>query len=308
MTSPARWPRWRGLALAAALVATAAFTLSACSPLKAINALVPDDTHVFTPAVAYGADARQRLDVYQPTSAPPPGGHPVVVFFYGGSWNKGERADYRFLGEALAARGIVAMVADYRLYPQVSYPDFLPDCAKAVAYALKEAQRYGGNPARVVVFGHSAGGYNAAMVALDARWLAGEGRSPSELAGWVGLAGPYDFLPIEAPDVKPVFHHPNTPPESQPLRHASALAPRTFIGVANKDAQVDPDRNGARLAQKLEAAGVPVTFRRYDRVNHVTIIGAFAGPLRRLAPVMDDVVEFVKGVPEVGPARQVKPG
>ncbi len=289
---------WRRLASWVTVSALAVLS-AACSPVRVLNALVPDDTHVFTPAVAYGPDARHRLDVYQPTSAPPAGGHPVVLFIYGGSWNKGERAAYRFVGEALAARGIVALVADYRLYPQVSYPDFLPDCAKAVAYALREAPRYGGNPARVVVMGHSAGGYNAAMIALDGRWLAQEGHHPRELAGWAGLAGPYDFLPIEARDVKPVFHHPNVPVESQPVRHVSAQAPRTFLGVANHDAQVDPDRNGAQLASKLQAAGVPVVFKRYDRVDHVTLIGAFARPLRAMAPVLDDVSEFVKAVPPV---------
>ena len=57
--------------------------------------------------LAYGPQARHRLDVYAPASAAPSGGHPVVVFFYGGSWNRGERADYRFVGEALAARGVL---------------------------------------------------------------------------------------------------------------------------------------------------------------------------------------------------------
>lgn len=287
--------RCRGLALAASALVMVALT--ACSPLKAINALVPGDTHVFKPAVAYGPDARHRLDVYQPTSAVPPGGHPVVVFFYGGSWNKGKRAQYRFLGEALAARGIVTLVVDYRLYPQVTYPDFLHDSAKAVAYALKQAGQYEGNPRRVVVMGHSAGGYNAAMVALDDRWLASEGRNRRELAGWVGLAGPYDFLPIENPEVKPVFHHPREPRDSQPVRHVDRQAPPTFLGVAASDAQVNPQRNSGQLAQQLEAAGVPVLFKRYERVGHVTLIGAFSRPLHWLAPVLDDVVQFVKGLP-----------
>ena len=73
----------------------------------------------------------------------------MVVFFYGGSWNHGERHDYRFVGEALAARGIVTVIPDYRLYPQVRYPDFLKDNAAAVAWALRQATIWARTPTRV---------------------------------------------------------------------------------------------------------------------------------------------------------------
>jgi acetyl esterase/lipase len=126
--------------------------------------------------------------VYAPRTPASPSGHPVVVFFYGGSWNRGERADYRFVGEALAARGVLTLVADYRLYPEVRYPDFLSDSAQALAFGLREAARLGGDPRGVFVMGHSAGAYNAAMLALDATRLAPTGHSPRELAGWIGLA------------------------------------------------------------------------------------------------------------------------
>ncbi len=280
--------------------------LAGCSATRAINALVPSDTYRFTPDVAYGPQARQMLDVYQPKGEPPEGGFPVVVFFYGGSWHMGERAQYRFMGEALAAHGMVAMVADYRLYPQATYPDFLPDCAKAVAYALNEAARFSGNPRRVVVMGHSAGAYNAAMVALDPRWLSQQGHQPSELAGWVGLAGPYDFIPIQDPQTRETFLHPNVPPESQPIRHISGKAPRTFLGAAKKDKEVDPQRNSAQLAEGLKAAGVPVEFQRYDHVSHVSLIASFAQPLRWLSPALKDVSAFVKGLPAVPGPRHIK--
>lgn len=286
-----RWPRL--FALLAALSA-----LAACSPLKVINAMVPGSSHVFTPAVTYGPGPRQQLDVYQPKGPVPTPGWPVVVFFYGGTWHEGERAQYRFLGEALAARGIVALVADYRLYPEVRYPDFLPDCARAVAYALDHAALYGGDPRRVVVMGHSAGAYNAAMVALDERWLASQGHRPHDLAGWVGLAGPYDFIPIIDPEARETFHHPDVPLESQPIRHVSSQAPRTFIGVGLADEQVNPQRNGLQLADQLSAAGVPVVVKQYESVGHIALIGTFAQPLRWLAPTLKDVVAFVQGLPQ----------
>jgi acetyl esterase/lipase len=290
-------PLLKSSALALLLAVGVLATLTACSPVTALNALAPGDTYSRTAGVAYGSHPRQQLDVYTPASSAPAGGWPVLVFFYGGSWNNGERASYVFVGEALAARGILTLVADYRLYPEVRYPDFLRDSAAALAWGLSHAQGLGGNPRRVFVMGHSAGAYNAAMLALDARWLAPTGHAPRELAGFVGLAGPYDFLPIENPDAKPVFFHPNYPEGTQPLTHAGTGAPRSFLGVAAKDELVDPQRNSAALAARLQAAGVPVTLQRYDRVGHMTLIGAFGRPLRGLAPVLDDVARFVNDAP-----------
>lgn len=289
----------RGLHSSLTLLAVAllAGMLAACSPVTALNALAPGDTHTRTAGVAYGPGPRQQLDVYKPASAAPAGGWPVVVFFYGGSWNRGERGDYAFVGEALAAKGVLTLVADYRLYPEVRYPEFLRDSAAALAWGLSHAQGLGGNPRRVFVMGHSSGGYNAAMLALDARWLQAAGHRPGELAGFIGLAGPYDFLPIENPDVKPVFFHPDYPPGTQPMQHAAAGAPRSFIGAALDDKLVDPNRNARGLANKLQAAGVPVTLKLYDRVSHATLIGAFGRPLRWLAPVLDDVAAFVNDAP-----------
>jgi acetyl esterase/lipase len=267
--------------------------LVAASPIAALNALAASDTHVLSEGVAYGPLPRHRLDVYRPTSAAPPGGWPVVVFFYGGSWNRGERADYRFVGEALASRGVLTLIADYRLFPEVRYPDFLTDCALALGHGLSEAGRLGGNPRRVFVMGHSAGAYNAGMLALDPRWLQAAGHSTRELAGWIGLAGPYDFLPIRNPEVRPVFFHPNVPTGTQAIGYSRGDAPRSFLGAPSADSVVDPVRNSVGLANRLRAAGAEVTLVLYEQVNHVTIAGAMARPLRWLAPVLEDVVGFV---------------
>lgn len=268
-------------------------TLATGSPVATLNALAPRGTYGLHEGIPYGPETRQRLDIYRPTRAAPAGGFPVAVFLYGGAWNRGERADYRFVGEALASRGVLALVADYRLYPQVRYPDFLADSALAVAYGLQQAAAWGGDPKRLFVIGHSAGAYNAAMVALDPRWLRAAGHSPAELAGWVGLAGPYEFYPITNPDAQPVFFHPDYPPQSQPFEFITAAAPPAFLGAARQDALVDPQRNTQAMAGRLEAAGVPVTLRFYDRVNHATLAGALAAPLRWLAPVLDDVAGFM---------------
>jgi acetyl esterase/lipase len=282
-----------------ALFAAAAALLGACSPLGLLDAATPHDTYVATLDVAYAANARASLDIYAPRLAagtpPPAAGYPVAVFFYGGTWVSGERADYRFVGEALASRGIIAIIPDYRLYPDVKYPDFLIDCARAVAWALREAPRRGGDGNRIYVMGYSSGAYNAAMLALDARWLADAGAAPSQLAGWIGLAGPYDFLPMTNIAAQPVFNHPDYPAGSQPVDYVTRAAPRTFLGAPADDDVVNPVRNTRQLAEKLKVAGVAVTLKSYPRTNHSTLIGAFARPLRVLASVLDDVAAFVRG-------------
>ncbi|CEL27369.1 alpha/beta hydrolase [Pseudomonas fluorescens] len=269
--------------------------LSACSPVKLLNALTPDSTFDKTAGIAYGDDPRQKLDVYVPRHALPDA--PVVVFFYGGSWNSGAREDYNFVGEALASRGIVAVVADYRLYPQVRYPLFLQDAARAVAWTKAHIREFSGNPQRLYLMGHSSGGYNAAMLALDGDLLAAAGMSPKDLRGWIGLAGPYDFLPIENPAVRPVFFWPNSPPQSQPINHVSRDAPPALLIAASRDELVNPTRNTGGLAHKLRAAGVPVQDFYYSRPNHITLVATLSRPLRGLAPVLDQVVGFIKHTP-----------
>ena len=269
--------------------------LSACSPVKLLNALTPDSTFDKTAGIAYGDDPRQKLDVYVPRHALPDA--PVVVFFYGGSWNSGAREDYNFVGEALASRGIVAVVADYRLYPQVRYPLFLQDAARAVAWTKANIREFSGNPQRLYLMGHSSGGYNAAMLALDGDLLAAAGMSPKDLRGWIGLAGPYDFLPIENPAVRPVFFWPDSPPQSQPINHVSRGAPPALLIAASEDDLVNPTRNTGGLAHKLRAAGVPVQDFYYSRPNHITLVATLSRPLRGLAPVLDQVVDFIKHTP-----------
>lgn len=281
--------------LAAAVVVLGG--LAACSPLTAINALSPAGESEATTGIAYGTGARFKLDIYRPAKAN--SASPVVVFFYGGNWNKGERADYAFVGRALASRGIVVVIPDYRLFPEVRYPDFLDDSAQAVAWTANNIARYGGNPKNLFVMGHSAGAYNAAMIALDPRWLRKQGLATTSLSGWIGLAGPYDFIPIENPAARPVFHFPNTPTESQPINHTDGAPLPALLIAASKDDLVNPSRNTGGLASKLRAHGVPVKEIDYDGVGHTTLVASIAAPLRSLAPPLDAIDQFVRSKSEL---------
>jgi acetyl esterase/lipase len=271
--------------------ALATFVLQGCSATGALNALSSGNSRLRREGVAYGKHPRQQLDVYLPDAMT--AGAPLAVFFYGGAWTRGDRAAYRFVGEALAGEGIATIVADYRLSPEVGWRGILQDCAAATLWAFEQAQALGCARDRIQLVGHSAGGYNAAMLALDPRWLAAHGLAPSQLAGWAGLAGPYDFLPISDPDSQVAFDWPRTPPDSQPLAHVSSRAPRTLLLAARHDQTVDPERNTVMLGQRLAAAGVPVRVQLFDRVGHATLVGALAGPLSWLAPVRQELVGFL---------------
>lgn len=289
--------------MAIAAVAAVLAAVTACSPIKVLNALTPGSGYTKNTGLAYGPDPRNLLDIYVPATkngdaqvqvAGGSAAAPVVVFFYGGSWNSGSRIDYDFVGQALAARGIVTVIADYRLYPQVRYPLFIEDGAQAVGWVAQHIASYGGDPHRLFVMGHSSGAYNAAMLALDPQYLTAVHMQPADLRGWIGLAGPYDFLPIENPDVRPVFFFPDSPPASQPINHVTAQAPNTLLIAANKDKLVNPVRNTGGLAEKLRRAGVPVQEQYYDGVSHATLIASFSRPLRSLAPALERVVGFIQ--------------
>ncbi len=271
--------------------------LSGCSGAGVLNA-VAGGRHESREGVSYGADPRQRLDVYSPSARPSgAAAPPVVVFFYGGSWTRGERADYRFVGEALASAGAIVVIPDYRLSPQFRYPEFVRDSAAAVKWAFDHAEEIGGSAQNVVVMGHSAGGYNAAMVVLDRRWLDDAGLARDyRPSAFIGLAGPYDFLPIVDRATQVAFSWPNTAPDSQPIVHVSAQAPRALLLAATKDDLVNPQRSTVGLGERLKAAGVATQVKLYSRVNHVTLLAAIAQPLRWLAPVREDILEFL-GLP-----------
>ncbi len=280
------------------LLAGAAGMLQGCSPLALVNGFTPSSTYVSREDIRYGPHPRHALDVYRPAHLPD--NAPVVVFFYGGNWNSGNRADYRFAGEALASKGCVAVLPDYRLYPEVRYPEFLADSALAVRWVFDNigAAAFGGDSRNVFLMGHSAGAYNAAMLALNPAYLRAAGVEARRLRGLIGLAGPYDFLPITGELTKAVFGFPDTPVTTQPIHFASMEAPPALLATGASDDVVNPG-NSTRLAARLQAVGAQARVIVYPGVGHAPLVGALAAPLRGVrgfGPVLDDVAAFIQSV------------
>ncbi len=271
--------------------------LAACSPAGLLNVTVASGGVEVVRDVAFGPGPRDRMDIYRPPSAKDgaKGGAPLVVFLYGGNWRTGERGIYPFVALPLARRGAVVAVPDYRLFPEVEFPDFLRDNARAVAWAMAHAAEWGADPARTVLVGHSAGAYNAAMLTLDPRWLAEAGSDRARLAGTVGLAGPYDFLPITG-NTLPVFAAAGAGPETQPITYVDGRNPPMLLLTGADDETVQP-RNTASLAARIRARGGQVDARTYPGLGHVGIIIAFAPLFQDRAPVLDDTWRFIEALP-----------
>jgi acetyl esterase/lipase len=286
----------RATALAAALAAT---VLAGCSTTAVLNAVQPRAAVRVTRDRRYAPGERGMLDVYAPRAAA--GAAPVVLFIYGGAWASGSKAQYAFVGEALASAGIVTLIADYRLYPEVRWPSFLQDNARALRWAVDHAVDYGGDPHDVFLMGHSAGAYDAMMLALDARWLAPVGlQSNRDLRGVIGLAGPYDFLPLTSPKLQAIFGPREGRPATQPINYVTGDTPPLLLATDIADRQVDAG-NTTRLAARVRSAGGEVTVQTYASLNHALLLGVLAVPLRWLAPVRQDIVQFVRAHSPVHP-------
>ena len=292
--------------------------LPACSRIGVLNALAPRSGVTETHDIPYAAGERHSLDIYAPTAdvrsadvdaravdgagrssrpegavAAPRNGAPVVIFFYGGGWKQGSKAIYRFVGATLAARGYVTVVPDYQLFPAVRFPVFIQDAAAAVAWTRENIAHYGGDPHSIFLMGHSAGAHIAAMLTLDRQWLAADGLDPDrDIAGMVGLAGPYDFLPFHDPKVGEIFAPAGDLRRTQPISFARGDAPPMFLASGARDTTVLP-RNTEHLAAAIRRDGGQVEERLYPLVAHALILGCVAWPLRWVAPVFHDVTGFL---------------
>ena len=276
---------WRSAAVLYGLV------LAGCSPAYLLSDLVPDHGVVRTANVRYAPGLRHTLDIYTPPHAGRP--LPMVVFLYGGDWYHGNKDMYGFVALPLAQRGAIVVVPDYRLAPAVAFPAFVDDNAAAVAWAGAHAMELGADPREIFVMGHSAGAYNAAMLALDPVFLQKAGFPRDRLAGVIGLAGPYNFLPITQKNLFPVFAPVDDGPLSQPIHYVDGRNPPMLVVAGSSDTTVMP-HNTTSLAQAVADKGGPIEQKLYPGIGHIGLITAFAPLFQHRAPVLDDVWRFIQ--------------
>jgi acetyl esterase/lipase len=240
--------------------------------------------------VVFAAGVRGRLDAYLPAETA--ARRPLVVFWYGGGFERGQRADYRFVGAGLASRGMVTVVPDYRVYPEAGFPEFLQDAAQAVAKAQQQAAGWGADPCQLVLIGHSAGAYIAAMLALEPRYLRDAGVDPQCVRGWVGLSGPYDIEP-NTPTLNAIFTARASPDQFKPVRRVTGVAPPALLVHGEADETVLP-QHSTRMAAALRLQGVAVELDSHPDRRHVDTVLALSRPGRfRIRELADRISAFV---------------
>lgn len=294
------------------ILALVVFALGGCSGAQLANVASRFQSADVVRDLSFGSDPRLQMDVYFPTRLSEQGRvTPVVVFYFGGSWLEGDKRDYEFVGRRLASMGFIAAIPNYRVYPQVRYPVFLSDSAKALPALIQflerpEYQSY--RPASsLILMGHSAGAYNAAMLALDNRWLQSQNlERQSVVRAFIGLAGPYDFFPIQVPEIKPVFFDPDYPKAALPLDHVDPMSPPTLLMIAESDEVVSGERNSMRLHQALISNQVSSELAVVAGTNHVTLLGSFSPILPFHGNAPERVQAFISGLEQVPSLHQAE--
>lgn len=266
--------------------------LTACKPVTLLNAMIPKGQMEIERDVPFGALPRQKLDIYQPRllSGKP---LPVVLFFYGGSWDSGSKQDYLFVAEALTAQGYLTVIADYRLYPEVKFPQLMQDPVLAFQWVKQHIAHYHGDPKQVFIMGHSAGAHLAVMLSLNAEYLAAVGLHPDAIAGTVGLAGAYDFLPLSSSRLKAIFAPAAQEWISQPINFVNGHNPPMLLLTGTADRTVWP-KNSINLAHTIQTKGGQVQLITYQGYDHVDMIAKLAKPLRGDRRLLEDIVGWLR--------------
>ena len=259
------------LAIGAMFVAVPV-ALAASFPVKVLNSLTSRKGYSIEAGKAYGALSRRKLDIYVPDDVAPDA--PAVIFFYGGGWNRGDRADYLFVGQSLASAGFIVIIPDYRLYPEVVFPGFVDDGAEAVAFVRDTLRKPDGEARPIFLAGHSAGAHIATLLNLDERYLAAVHVPRNAIAGVVGLSGPYDFLPLEKDIYKATFPE-AVRAESQPIAFVDGREAPMLLITGGADRTVNPG-NSTRLAAAVAKHDGRATVTSYPGVGHIGTVAAFS--------------------------------
>lgn len=275
---------------------------SACSQagLAVINLWAKAGSFEVDPSIAYGEHRLQTLDVYRPSALAnsKDAQAPVLVFFYGGCWggcNTYEKAHYRFVADTFTAAGYVVVIADYRRYPDVLIEPILQDAAAATRWVTEHIADYNGNPDQIYLAGHSAGAHLAVMTLLDQSRLTSAQRE--QIAGFIGLAGPYDFLPFTEPYQEKLFAPEANYPSTQPINWVTGTEPPMLLLWGDADSSVY-EKNIVNMAAKIEQLGGQVQTHIYPAMDHVEILTRLARPFKNKASVVDDIRAFIANTPE----------
>ncbi len=256
---------WR-VVISSCLLGALVIPLIGCSPLYLVNTISTENDYITVFDERYGNEQRQQLDIYMPERIV--AGSPVVVFFYGGSWKRGEKANYAFVGHSLSSKGFITVIPDYRLYPEVTFPAFVEDGARALAWVSEHLEQASNG---VVVMGHSAGAHTAALLALDKSYLAVTDQPSNIISGMIGLAGPYGFNPMKYRSTKPIFADVESIEKTMPITFACSEKLPLLLIHGLDDRVVIPENSRELKRRAYECAG-NVEYVELDDIGHYSIL------------------------------------
>lgn len=236
----------------------------------------------------------QKLDIYKPKTKEPA---PVLVFIHGGFWQSGHRSEYAALGKTFCARGFVTVLVDYRLAPEVTYPVFSEDGAAAVNWVMKNIEKYGGDPNRVFLAGHSAGAQIVADLVTNDVFRNKLDFDLKKLRGVVILSGPFDFSTGRATDImiiKKVMQTDDNFERSQPIRYIRGDVPPMLI-INGGDDNLTGEKQAADYAKAMKAAGAFVRYEMIPKGDHYTIVLDMVPGQE--GPTLDVMMDFFKNQP-----------
>jgi len=268
--------------------------LSGCARSGAalLNATAKTNDYIKKGNIEYGPHHLNRLDVYRPNNSSKP--HAVIVFFYGGCWgecNSLNKSDYLFVAQSFASRGITTVIADFRQYPEVNFATLMEDASKVVSWTSMHISEFGGDPNRIIVSGHSSGAHIASMLALNPRYLKNDVKN--RVRGFIGMAGPYDFLPLDEVYQRKLFNPSNDYASSQPINFVSAQSPPLLILQGEKDETVGK-HNALNLSRKAQSLGISQQLILYPKLDHIGILTALSRPFQGQSTVLKDILDFIQ--------------
>ena len=240
---------------------------------------------------SYGTGPLDKLDIYIPRVSRKDK-HDVIVFYDGGRWRYGKKENSRFVGAALARRGYVTVIPEFRKYPEVHFPVFVEDGARALAWVDEHIAEYAGRPDRIHLAGHSSGAHMAALLTVDTHYLAAEGKDARVIIkDFAALAGPYAFTPADK-DLVEIFGPPDRYPQMQATTFVKGKEPPMLLLYGVEDKTV-LSYNHERLAQRIREKGGHVEVITYPELGHIGMIGTFSG-FGPHSSVVDDMTTFFK--------------
>ena len=246
--------------------------------------------------IPYGEHPRQKIDLYLPDDG---NAKALIVYFYGGSWRDGNRSLYRMLGRTFDSSGYAVAIPDYRTFPEVKYPFFMEDAALSLAWLEARARDYDLPDRPMILVGHSAGAHMAALLLTNTRFLLEQKFDQARITGFVGLAGPYSFNPLEFDTTVDVFQTAIPIEDAMPIKNVSGAEPPMLLLHGGDDTTVYT-RNTKEMTKAVNEAGGSARQIIYPGIGHVGILFAMHPLLRWRAPVFKDMLSFFETVDAAG--------